>query len=246
MAIPAWRALEKNTPGLFNARGHSGLMTRTVWPSVGAFMEPSTQATDSETLSPSTQVKGLVQIALGAAAGAFMASRMSRGALILTLGLGYALYRQGQAPKKTAHEEPEEPSRIPAEPWVQTKAAAPDLATPQVAAPPIHAAPPVMLEEPPMIKMTLCEPSSPLMMADNPDEDDLTNEMGLVDSDEESPYGLLLMPDSEPSNQPVSLGLAESLIVAKPTSRTPNPASAPGVVPKDAQERKKFFDWLRG
>jgi hypothetical protein len=209
-------------------------------------MEPSTQATDSEKLSPSTHVKGLVQIALGAAAGAFMASRMSRGALILTLGLGYALYRQGQAPKKTTQEEPEEPSRIPVEPLIQPKAAAPDLVTPQVAAPAIHAAAPAMLEEPPMIEMTLCAPSSPLMMADTPDEDDLSDEMGLMDSDEEPPYGLLLMPDPEPTNQPVSLGLAESLIVAKPTSRTPNPASAPGAVPKDAQERKKFFDWLRG
>jgi len=39
-------------------------------------------------------MKGYTQIALGAAAGAFVASRMSRSALLVTLGLAYALWKK--------------------------------------------------------------------------------------------------------------------------------------------------------
>lgn len=59
-------------------------------------MAQSTSASDSETPTSPPQVPGLAQIALGAAAGAFIASRMSRGALLLTAGLAYTLWSKVQ------------------------------------------------------------------------------------------------------------------------------------------------------
>lgn len=58
-------------------------------------MAQSTSASDSENAASTTHAKGLVQIALGAAAGAFVASRMNRGALLLTAGLAYTLWKKG-------------------------------------------------------------------------------------------------------------------------------------------------------
>jgi hypothetical protein len=62
-------------------------------------MSSSVQASDSNSSGTSSQVKGLAQIALGAAAGAFAASRMSRGGLMLTAGLAFALWKKGQSSK---------------------------------------------------------------------------------------------------------------------------------------------------
>ena len=61
-------------------------------------MAQSTSASDSENAASTPHAKGLVQIALGAAAGAFVASRMNRGALLLTAGLAYTLWKKGQEP----------------------------------------------------------------------------------------------------------------------------------------------------
>ena len=59
-------------------------------------MAQSTSASDSENSASTPHAKGLVQIVLGTAAGAFVASRMNRGALLLTAGLAYTLWKKGQ------------------------------------------------------------------------------------------------------------------------------------------------------
>lgn len=59
-------------------------------------MAQSTSASDSENTASNSRVKGLAQIAIGAAAGAFIASRMNRGALLLTAGLAYSLWKKNQ------------------------------------------------------------------------------------------------------------------------------------------------------
>ena len=261
-------------------------------------MATSIQATDSDTSDTSSPMKGLTQIALGAAAGAFVASRMSRGALMLTAGLAYALYKQTQAPKAAASVEPEAATAPPEETAMEAAPAAPapvshpvvslspDPAPPATVAPVANAwddlraalspvlagavsktepltpditkepEPPVMPQAPPMFEMSVCPPSSPLMVPDLDDGIDLPDEIEFPEppeSEEESPFGLMLSA-SEPSIQPVSLGLTETLIVPKPGAQPLNPGSAPPVnhsleapvvLPRDAQARKNFFDWLR-
>ena len=269
-------------------------------------MQPSTQAPDSETLSPSTQVKGLTQIVLGAAAGAFVASRMNRGALFLAAGLAYTWYKKGQASRAAAQEEkalpltipvepamasePERPEipthQVPAliiEPWVSPT---PDLARPTLVAPVANAwddlraalsptlaeaiakteplvptgldqtTATALPETPPMFEMNLCAPSSPLMQPSIFDGADLPDEIELPESleiEEEVP-SLFITPTSELPSQSISLGLTGPVIAPKPgtqplTATVPTKdgsLTAPIMVPRDAQARKNFFDWLRG
>ncbi|MEQ1748655.1 MAG: hypothetical protein ABL974_04495 [Prosthecobacter sp.] len=269
-------------------------------------MEPSTQAPDSETLSPLSQVKGLTQIALGAAAGAYVASRMNRGALFLTAGLAYAWYKQSQAPRAATQVETELSVTIPEEPAVprepeRSQIPAPqeptliheflvsptsDLVPPTLVAPVANAwddlraalsptltgalakteplvpaiqtelSQPALPEPPPMFEMNLCAPSSPLMLPSSPDGVDLPDEIELPESleIEEEATSLFITPTSELPSQPISLGLTGPVVVPKPgtqplTETVPtkdSSLSAPVVVPRDAQARKNFFDWLRG
>lgn len=70
-------------------------------------MDRRTSASDCDNVASTRRAKGLAQIALGAAAGAFLASRMNRGALLLTAGLAYSLWKKGlDSPASQASEEP--------------------------------------------------------------------------------------------------------------------------------------------
>jgi hypothetical protein len=111
-------------------------------------------------------------------------------------------------------------------------------------------------EAPPMFEMNLCSPSSPLMQPSICDGADLPDEIELPESleiEEEVP-SLFITPTSELPSRPTSLGLTGPVIVPKPgtqplTATVPTKDSsltAPIVVPRDAQARKNFFDWLRG
>jgi hypothetical protein len=59
-------------------------------------MDSYTKTSDSPTTDHSVATKGFTQIALGAAAGAFVAMRMNRTALLLTAGLAYAYWKKSQ------------------------------------------------------------------------------------------------------------------------------------------------------
>lgn len=59
-------------------------------------MDSHTKISDSPATESSVVTKGFTQIALGAAAGAFVAMRMNRGALLLSAGLAYALWKKNQ------------------------------------------------------------------------------------------------------------------------------------------------------
>lgn len=66
-------------------------------------MDSYTKTSDSPTTDHSVATKGFTQIALGAAAGAFVAMRMNRTALLLTAGLAYAYWKKNQpAPSDVA------------------------------------------------------------------------------------------------------------------------------------------------
>ncbi|MCX6855905.1 MAG: hypothetical protein NTV80_13480 [Verrucomicrobia bacterium] len=60
-------------------------------------MDANTKISDSPTTDDSVVTKGFTQIALGAAAGAFVAMRMNRSALLLTAGLAYAYWKKSQS-----------------------------------------------------------------------------------------------------------------------------------------------------
>jgi hypothetical protein len=59
-------------------------------------MDSNTKTSDSPTTDYSVATKGFTQIALGAAAGAFVAMRMNRTTLLLTAGLAYAYWKKNQ------------------------------------------------------------------------------------------------------------------------------------------------------
>lgn len=59
-------------------------------------MDSNVTASDSPTTDHSVVTKGFTQIALGAAAGAFVAMRMNRAALLLTAGFAYAYWKKNQ------------------------------------------------------------------------------------------------------------------------------------------------------
>jgi hypothetical protein len=59
-------------------------------------MDSNVTASDSPATEHSVVVKGFTQIALGAAAGAFVAMRMNRTALLLTAGFAYAYWKKKQ------------------------------------------------------------------------------------------------------------------------------------------------------
>lgn len=59
-------------------------------------MDSNVTASDSPTAEHSVVTKGFTQIALGAAAGAFVAMRMNRTALLLTAGFAYAYWKKKQ------------------------------------------------------------------------------------------------------------------------------------------------------
>jgi hypothetical protein len=92
-------------------------------------MDSNTTISDSPVTDSSVVTKGFTQIALGAAAGAFVAMRMNRAALLLSAGLAYALWKQqqGSAPlPEEMQQEPfpevsaapvAEPVQAPAAPW---------------------------------------------------------------------------------------------------------------------------------
>lgn len=105
-------------------------------------MDQRTSASDSDNVASKPRAKGLAQIALGAAAGAFLASRMNRGALLLTAGLAYSLWKKGlESPTSQASAEAaftpaaEEPS-------------AEDASTEEALTEPVHFAQEPKTEEP--------------------------------------------------------------------------------------------------
>lgn len=69
-------------------------------------MAITSQAPDSESLDTAFPLKGMAQIALGAATGAFVASRMSRSGLLLAAGLAFALWKKDSA-KGSTDKQPE-------------------------------------------------------------------------------------------------------------------------------------------
>jgi hypothetical protein len=84
-------------------------------------MDQSTPASDSDDKASTPNAKGFAQIALGAAAGAFVASRMNRGALLLTAGLVYSLWKKGLGAADVASQSMETPTcaPVPNEPWME-------------------------------------------------------------------------------------------------------------------------------
>ncbi len=359
-------------------------------------MDPRTSASDSDNVASKPSAKGLAQIALGAAAGAFLASRMNRGALLLTAGLAYSLWKKGHESPVKSSETSEEPAFTDAvgepssengrteealtEPVLLAKAEEPEsssldssvirivpaiepvIAPPHIApfltfpvieepTPQIHpevesdseskpqvfdlgsakpesvetiekesksqessaweelraaltptypsapartdldveatkpqivteapqpqipasesvtfSEPPAALEAPPMIDLTVCQPSSPLIHTPITEGVDIPDEIQLPEVSEENAItteDFLLDPPKAPEpsegvntptkpitviipRQDIKFTAALTPPAPLPDETAPNSLSAPVVIPRDVQAKKSFFDWLRG